>query len=79
MYDILVVDDDLMQHDEWMLLEHDQGMTLIMRRSTGPIEDVIAQAWGASRLLEETPGGGGVVIPMPRRPGPDFLQHPSAR
>lgn len=78
MYDILVVDDDLMPHDEWMLLERDEGMTLVLRRSAGPIEAVIAEAWGASRLLEETPPHDAVVIPLPRRDDRG-IQHPSAR
>lgn len=58
-YDVLVMEDDQMR-DDWMLVEHREGMTLVMRRGAMSSPRVAAEAWAAFRLLAQP------RVPVPR-------------
>jgi len=49
-YDVLVMDDDQMS-DDWMLVEHADGVTLAVRRSAMGSPRTYAEAWAAFRML----------------------------
>jgi hypothetical protein len=58
-YDVLVMEDDQLR-DDWMLVEHQEGMTLVMRRGAMTSPRVAAEAWAAFRMLTEP------RVPIPR-------------
>lgn len=51
-YDVLVLEDDEMA-DDWMLIEHVEGMTLAVRRSAMGSPRTYAEAWAAFRALSQ--------------------------
>lgn len=55
-YDVRVVDDDLMMNDDWMLVEMVNGdATLILSRSAAGSPRTAAEAWAAVRMLLSPP------------------------
>ena len=51
-FEVLVVDDALMPHDDWMLVEHVEVVTLYVARSAVGDPETLAETWAACRMLE---------------------------
>ena len=52
MFEVLVVDDALMPHDDWMLVEHDDVVTLYATRPAMGEPETLAETWAACRVME---------------------------
>lgn len=58
-YDILMVDDDEMPDgQDWLLIEHTDGLLCVLRRSRSHDLTVLGDAWAASRLYAPQRGRG---------------------
>jgi hypothetical protein len=56
-YDVIIADDEEMPsgHD-WLLIEHTEGVLLVIRESAAGSPEVIAEMWAGGRHLAELRG-----------------------